>query len=355
MSNPKDIINQNQSDNINQEETISLKDIEQNEKSTNIKKEKPKSRSGPYNMSNSFITIAVLVGAAVLISIVLMSSSFTTIEAGHVGVVKRFGAVKDGYLKPGFNTKTPFVDSVIEIDARMSSVHYSSLASSKDLQQVTTAVTFQYYLIQSFIPLLYKTIGLRDIVEHNVLEPAIAESLKAVTSNFTAEELVTKRPLVKTKITIFIEDFIDSSLEPKGLKGAIKISNLAITDFRFSEDFNRAIEQKVKAEQEALQAVKEGDKKVTQAKAEATRNKITADAESYKISKMAAARAEAIKLEADALKNNPELIQLRLIETWDGVLPTFTGGNGIPMLDVASMMNNKKASHPVSSRRKITN
>ena len=71
--------------------------------------------------------IIYIVGAIVLVLIVLLASSFTSIDAGHVGVVKRFGAVKEEYLKPGMNTKTPFVDSVIEIDTRMSSVSYSSL------------------------------------------------------------------------------------------------------------------------------------------------------------------------------------------------------------------------------------
>ena len=46
------------------------------------------------------------------------------------------------------------------------------------------------------------------------------------------------------------------------------------------------------------------------------------------------ARAEAITREAQALRNNPELIRLRAIEQWDGVLPKFSGGGTIPLLNI---------------------
>ena len=59
--------------------------------------------------------------------------------------------------------------------------------------------------------------------------------------------------------------FIDKTLKDKDLEPLIKISNIAITDFRFSPEFNRAIEMKVKAEQEALQAKNEKVKRITQA------------------------------------------------------------------------------------------
>merc|ERR1711981_1385477 len=50
------------------------------------------------------------------------------------------------------------------------------------------------------------------------------------------------------------------TLDSKDLDGAISISNIAITDFMFSSEFNKAIELKVKAEQQALQAENEKQK-----------------------------------------------------------------------------------------------
>ena len=54
------------------------------------------------------------------------------------------------------------------------------------------------------------------------------------------------------------------------------------------------------------------------------------------------ARAKAIELEAKSLKSNPELIQLRLAEKWDGRLPQVSGSAGNMLLDVNGIMNKNK-------------
>jgi len=35
-----------------------------------------------------------------------------------------------------------------------------------------------------------------------------------------------------------------------------------------------------------------------------------------------------------ALRNNPELIQLRIAEKWDGKLPHFNGSAAVPFLNI---------------------
>ena len=114
-------------------------------------------------------------------------------------------------------------------------------------------------------------------------------------------------------------------------------------DFKFSDEFNKAIEMKVKTEQQALQAENEKKRRITQAEAQKMEMQLNADAEAYKIAKNAKARADAIKMEADALRNQPQLIQLRLAEKWDGALPKFTGGGDDTsmLLDIESIMNSK--------------
>jgi hypothetical protein len=46
------------------------------------------------------------------------------------------------------------------------------------------------------------------------------------------------------------------------------------------------------------------------------------------------ARADAIRREAEALKDNAALVQLRIAEQWDGRLPQVAGGNSIPLLNL---------------------
>ncbi|MDP9163994.1 MAG: SPFH domain-containing protein [Pseudomonadota bacterium] len=44
--------------------------------------------------------------------------------------------------------------------------------------------------------------------------------------------------------------------------------------------------------------------------------------------------AEAIQVEAQAIRTNPEIVKLRAVEKWDGHLPTYSGGGPVPFIDV---------------------
>jgi regulator of protease activity HflC (stomatin/prohibitin superfamily) len=160
------------------------------------------------------------------------------------------------------------------------------------------------------------------------------ESVKAITALYTAEQLITKRDEVKSKIQDQINSFLDETLSEKELNGLLIIANVAITDFDFSAEFNRAIEEKVRAEQDALKAKNEKLRRVTQAEAAAAERTLAADAAAYEIEVESRARADAIKREAEALAGNPQLIQLRIAEKWNGQLPRFSGGDSIPLISI---------------------
>jgi len=279
--------------------------------------------------------IATVVG--VVLALALATSSFVIVDSGHVGVVRTLGAVQMEALPEGFHLKKPFMDVIEEIDVRLRKTESRATAASKDLQVVSTNVAVQYSLNGAVAPLTFQKIGRADVVETTLIAPAIMESVKAVTAQYTAEELVTRRAEVKNGIQTAIEDFINTTLSQKEAIGAVTLANVAITDFDFSAEFNRAIEDKVRAEQEALQAVNEKLRRVTQAEAAAAERTLAADAEAYQIEVASKARADAIRREAEALKDNPTLIQLRIAEKWDGKLPQFSGGNVIPFLNLDSI------------------
>lgn len=284
-------------------------------------------------MEKSLIATAVVV----VLALALATSSFVIVDSGHVGVIRTLGAVQMEALPEGFHLKKPFMDVIEEIDVRLRKTESRATAASKDLQVVSTNVAVQYSLNGSVAPLTFQKIGRADVVETTLIAPAIMESVKAVTAQYTAEELVTRRAEVKNGIQTAIEDFINTTLTQKEAVGAVTLANVAITDFDFSAEFNRAIEDKVRAEQEALQAVNEKLRRVTQAEAAAAERTLAADAEAYQIEVASKARADAIRREAEALKDNPTLIQLRIAEKWDGKLPQFSGGNVIPFLNLDSI------------------
>jgi regulator of protease activity HflC (stomatin/prohibitin superfamily) len=127
--------------------------------------------------------------------------------------------------------------------------------------------------------------------------------VKATTAKFTAEELITKREEVR--------DAIKGLLTEKLAGTGLKVEQLSIINFDFSTSFNNAIEAKVTAEQNALAA----KNKLDQVKYEA-----------QQAIEEARGKASALQIEAQAINTNPQIIQLRAIEKWDGKLPQVTSG-----------------------------
>jgi regulator of protease activity HflC (stomatin/prohibitin superfamily) len=203
---------------------------------------------------------------------------------------------------------TPFVNQVIVVSTQTNV--YSAVASSAsaDLQDVTTEVTLNYHLDDLKVNKVYQNLGLEW--ERRVIQPAIQEAVKASTARYTAEELITKRPLVK--------DSIDASLKEKLSPYGIVAETAYITDFKFSAEFAKAIESKVTAVQLAQKA--END---------LARIKI----EAQQTIESAKGLAESIRIQGQALHDNPQLVSLKWTERWNGILPaTLIVGGDTPTL-----------------------
>ncbi len=296
-------------------------------------------RRAPTSAITGSAAFAALVPIIIILALILfvIGGMFVVVDAGHVGVVKRLGAVQPNALPEGLHFKRPFTDSVESLDIRLMPTNAKATAASKDLQTVSTEINVAYSLNGALAPSIYQKIGDTRKVSAALVEPAIQESVKAVTAQYTAEELVTKRGAVKQAIQAAISNFINSTLAEKEIGYGVQLANVAITDFVFSPEFNVAIEAKVKAEQEALRAKNEKLMRVTQAEASAEERKLAASAEAFSTEIQSKARADAIKREAEALRDNPEIIQLRAIERWDGILPRIQGSGVLPFLNLGSL------------------
>lgn len=286
---------------------------------------------------------AGLLGAILVVLVIAMLAGpllfgfWVTVDAGHVGVLKTMGAVSPTVLPPGFHFKKPLMDEVVQIDTRLKSFEVRATAASKDLQTVETTISVQHNIAPSMAGQCFQTVGDLEKVDLTVVAPAVQESLKAITAKYTAEELVTRRETVKQLVTDAIKNYISHTLNEKQLNGAVMVANVAITDFDFSKEFNLSIESKVKAEQQALQAKNEKERRITEAEAAAREKELSADAAAYQIQKESIARAQAIQREASALAQNPNLVQLRAVEKWDGELPTFSSGGTMPFVNISSI------------------
>ena len=250
------------------------------------------------NIKPGKVVSRIIIGVFVLTFIL---SAFGTIGAGERGVLLQFGAVQDKVFDEGLYFKIPFIQKVVKMDVKIQKDEIPASASSKDLQVVTSRIALNYHLDPNAVNKVWQDVGKN--YNTRIIAPSIQEGVKAVTARFTAEELITKREEVKEQIK--------ANLTIRLSEHAIMVDEFNIIDFEFSPSFNEAIESKVKAEQLKLKADR--------------------DLERIKIEKeqmIAAAqgKAEAIRIEAQALIQNPKVVELRWIEKWDGKVPTYWGG-----------------------------
>ncbi len=263
------------------------------------------------------------IGILVLIIIgVVAYSSVQIVDAGHRGVLLHWNAVDTSVppLDEGLHFVTPFADSVVNMEIRTLKYVKSTSSASKDLQTVSTAVTVNYQPSPESVHHLYKNVGLD--YENRIIQPAVEEVVKQVTANYNAEELITKRPLVKAdierEITMRLNDF------------NILTEVISITDFQFSPLFAAAIEAKVEAEQKALKA--END--LQRIEVEARQNEQQAKGIAAANIAEASGEAEAIRIINDALAQNPNYLEWLKTQAWDGKLPLVVGEGGTPFIQI---------------------
>ncbi len=233
--------------------------------------------------------------------LLILLSAFGTVGAGERGIKLRFNALTGKVYGEGLYFVIPFIERVVIIDIKVQKEEADAQAASKDLQTVTSRIALNYSIDPAHAVNLYQNIGID--YKSRIIDPTIQEAVKATTAKFTAEELITKREEVRDAIKSLLTDKLSGT--------GLKVEQLSIINFDFSPSFNNAIEAKVTAEQNALAA----KNKLDQVKYEA--DQAVAEAKG---------KASALQIEAEAINTNPQIIQLRAIEKWDGKLPQVTGG-----------------------------
>ena len=266
---------------------------------------------------------AVAIGILLLIVIgVVAVSSVKIVDAGHRGVLLHWNAVDLSHppLDEGLHFVVPFQDDVVQIEVRTLKYDRETRSASKDLQTVETTVTVNYHPSKEHIHTLYKNLGLD--YENRIIQPAIEETVKQVTANYNAEELITKRPQVKQDI--------EASIKTRLNQFNVVTEVISITDFEFSPLFDKAIESKVEAEQKALKA--END--LRRIEVEARQHEAQAVGLANANIAEAKGEAEAISTINRALAENPHYMEWLKTKEWDGKLPLVVGEGGTPFIQI---------------------
>ena len=239
----------------------------------------------------------VVIGLIGLFALITCINSCSVVQQRERGVLYQFGVAKQ-VVEPGLTFKAPYIQKVkkYSIAPRTFEVTFpvgTQGAITRDMQTVGTTVNVKYAFDESKIMDVATRYG--DSVVESAMKSNIIASVKEVVGTYSIYELVEKQPEVTSKVaTAILSRMADYP---------ILISQTTITNWDWSDDFDRQIKetanraQAVKiAEQEANIAEAQAQKKVKEAEANRQAAELDAQAEIAK----AHGEAEAKKIKADA-------------------------------------------------------
>jgi regulator of protease activity HflC (stomatin/prohibitin superfamily) len=256
--------------------------------------------------------ILVWVGIAALAIIVV---SFTgcgikIVDTGHRGIETRFGKVVSESLPEGFYWFNPFTSAIVEIDTRIQRQDGETDTYTRDVQQAAIKYTLNYRLQQDAAHLMYRDIG-RDW-EVKLIPQVVLGTLKEVVGKWDAVDLISNRD--KAANTAF--DQIRANLAERN----VEVSRFEITDIAYTREFENSVEQKVIAQQKAI----EEQNRTKQIEEQARQKVLSAEAE-----------AKSIQIRAQALERNAKLVEWEAVQKWNGVLPQYMlGGGATPFINL---------------------
>ena len=264
-----------------------------------------------------------LVGIVVLIAVLLFAvGSVAVVAPNERGVQVTLGEVTGGVLAPGMHFHPPFISVVkkYSIVPKGMNVNFSvgkDGAITKDMQTVGSQVTVFYRYDESRIMDAIKKYS--DSILENAITRSLVASVKESVGKYSIYELVENQD----KITADV----GTSLSQKLSEYPIEVTQLTISNWDWSDDFDKQIKETMNRTQQVRQA--EQDLKLAEAEAQKKAAEQTAEADLIKAQKA----AEAKQVEADALayynakvaqNSNIEIklkeleIQLERAKRWDG-------------------------------------
>lgn len=241
-------------------------------------------------------------GTVIIVIVIAAAQATFVIEPGFRGVEVTLGKVSPQFKAEGFGTKSPFITHIISVPIRQLTRELRAECYSSDLQQVNVSLQVLYRIPEASVVQIYKEYA-GDPFD-TLIAPRVQEALKEVTALQSAEQIVKKREEIKAKALLASREKVGNMLI---------VADIVLENITLSKELEAAIESKMVQEQEA-------------AKARFTQQKTQIEADTAII--RAKGEAEAIRIRADAIRDNPGLIQLQIVEKWDGKTPMVIGGAG---------------------------
>lgn len=244
-----------------------------------------------------------------LILFVVLCNPIAMVGVGERGVKVTLGMVSPNSYTEGIHLITPFISKIKTMDVKTQKIYMQTPVYTKDIQKANISYVINYNLQPNNVHKMYREVGMtyRD----TVLMPVVEGTIKDVIGKWNAQDLVANRERAAQEIL--------SKLVTEFQTKYINITGFQMTEIKYSDVFERSIESKVTAEQDALKA----KNKTVQIQEEAKQKVISAEAE-----------AKSMSIRANALTQNKALVQYEAVQKWDGKMPQYMLGNTVPFINV---------------------
>ncbi len=245
-----------------------------------------------------------------LIGLICVPFSFYTVDTGEVAVVKFLGQANN-VRSAGTYFDFWVTNTVQKYDTKTQTIQITTGTYSSDAQTMDIQMTVQYKILPDKSIKIAEQYGSLDALQSRIESVAI-EKTKATLSSYKAMNIIADR----ASMSPLVEDAIKKAIDEKFY---VNIQTVAMTNIDFSDAFEKAVEDKMIAEQQQLKANYENETKIAKAKADAEAKVVQAEAE-----------AKANDLLEKSL--NEKILRQMYIEKWDGKLPSTVAGDSTTML-----------------------
>lgn len=271
----------------------------------------------------------------VIAAAIIVPQFFTYIEPGHVGILihRAGGGVDAKPLGPGFQLRNPVFSQIEEYPVFMQTLVLTRTSTegspnndeinvnSQEGQPLSLDVAMSFELEPTRVPTLYQTFRSSiELVQHGFVKQTIRQVLQEVVGGEPIADILGPK---KAEVVARSQ----RGLEERLAKYGILVRQFTINETRAPESVIEAINVKNVMQQQALTAQNELQKNEFQARGDS----IKAAGRAKAILTEAEAQARANRMLAESM--TATLVQYRMVDKWNGVMPTVAGG-GMPMIQL---------------------
>jgi regulator of protease activity HflC (stomatin/prohibitin superfamily) len=260
--------------------------------------------------------ISIVIALLVLVAGV---NSCSVIDPNERGIDVKLGQMQDTVIQPGLHWKAPFITSTrkFKLEPKVYEVTFSvgnDGAITKDMQTVGATVAVRYVYDESRLKDIVTSYANGSIIE-SAMKDNVKASLKETTGKYSIYELVAEQNTITEEVA--------KAMLNRMSNYPISINQTTITNWDWSDDFDRQIKETANRTQQVKQAEQEANIAAAQAQklvkeAEAKKQAAELDAQAAVARAQGEADAKKISADAQAYENQKIAQNLAVMKAqWD--------------------------------------